>query len=654
MFPGSNLKRLLKSVWLFPVVIAVPLIVLTALRISGSSIGVYSIVNGVKDQDKIIGEPRGVRSDEWLVSTQMVVAQAQNHFQRINHNIGNGQDMSLMGDVPYKDWSAVFKPQNLVFLVLPLEHAFAFRWWSLDFVLVLATYFFTLKIFPKKNFRSILIAVFVGLTPMMFWWYSPGIILCATYSLLGVLLAIRILEAKNMKAFLCYSLLLAYILSCFILILYPPFQIPSAMAAGVFFFGYALEKSNRKYKTDTLKPLGYILASVIVAGLVASLFIQTRSGPFHLITNTVYPGSRVELSGGVDPLKSFSSFLSPNLEYDKKAASGYLVNQSEASNFIFIAPYLLLPSIYIIIREKKERKKILWGLVLTNSLMVFFLVRMYISTPWLESFYRLFLLNKVSSTRLLIGAGIAGVFQLMLIMKVLDKTVLKPLEIKMIALWGAVTSLLAMLLIGAYTIRHYPVFISSYPKVLLFSLWISVGIFLILRKRFIWGLVLLIAFSLLSVYRIHPLYRGLAPLTKSPTIRSIESFPKDGRWVVLDDRLLINFPIMAGRPSLDSVQFYPQLSLWAQIDKTKMYENVYNRYAHVVFSDDNQMSALFTLKAGDLFYVKFEPCGDFLQKNAKYVLSPNKLQEECLDFREPIALPNKQLYIYEIKPVHTP
>lgn len=646
----SVLRRLFISVWLFPAVLVTGLLLLTALRISGSSIGVYSTINGGKDPGMIIGSPRGVRSDEWLVNTQMAVAESQNHFKCLNRNIGNGQDVSLMGDVPCKDWSSVFKPQNLVFFVLPLEHAFAFKWWSLGISLTLAAYLLSLEIFPRNTLRAVLIAALVGLTPMIFWWYSSGIILCVTYSLLAVWLAIRILKSKGTKAGIGFGLLLAYIISCFALILYPPFQIPCAMAAAVFFLGYSLDSGFWKRKADALRSLGYIFAALIIAGLVALAFLKTRASAVNLVTHTVYPGARVELSGGVDPLKSFSSFLSPNLEYDSKAASGYLVNQSEASNFIFIAPYLFLPSIYIVARQWQRRGKLLWGLILTDAIIVFFLVRMYISTPWLEPFYRLFLLNKVSSTRLLIGAGLAGVFQLQLIMKVLEKSVLKPFELRMMAIFGGFTGLVSMLLIGAYTIRHFPVFIQSYPKVLLFSLWLAAGIFLILYRRFILGLVLLVAFSLLSVYRIHPLYRGLAPLTTSPTIKTIESYPKDGKWVVLDDRSLINFPIMAGRPSLDSVQFYPQISLWAQLDKTKMYENVYNRYAHVVFSDDSQLATTFTLKYNDLIYVKFEPCGSFIQKNDIYVLSPNKLPPDCLALKQAIDLPARQLFIYQIVP----
>jgi len=171
--------RFRKSMWVFPSMLVVGLLSLTALGISGSSIGIYPMLDGTADKDPgvVALSPRGVRSDEWLVNTQMVVAQAKNDFKRINDNIGNGQDMSLIVDVPYKEWSAAFKPQNLIFLVLPLANAFAFKWWLLAVLLILACYFFMLELFPGKRLRSAVLSLFAGLTPMVFWWYQSATVL---------------------------------------------------------------------------------------------------------------------------------------------------------------------------------------------------------------------------------------------------------------------------------------------------------------------------------------------------------------------------------------------------------------------------------------------------------------------------------------------
>src|SRR5207237_218388 len=103
---------------------------------------------GHKDSKLLLNKPREIRSDEWVWNSQMIMAQASNHYARINSNLGHGMDMSLIIDVPYKDWSAVFRPQNLAFLILPFQYAFAFKWWLMAYLLVLAAYFFVLFLLP--------------------------------------------------------------------------------------------------------------------------------------------------------------------------------------------------------------------------------------------------------------------------------------------------------------------------------------------------------------------------------------------------------------------------------------------------------------------------------------------------------------------------
>lgn len=642
-------RKLVKSVWLFPLILIFGLLFLTSLRISGTSTGVYSLINGTKDTNFIVEGPRGVRSDEWLVNTQLIVAQANNNYQRVNYNVGDGQDMSILYDVPYKEWSIAFKPQNLAFFILPLEFAFAFKWWLLAILLVLSCYAFFLEVFPNKNLRSALLSLFVGLSPMVFWWYQSATILPLAYGFLIMWILLRLFKAKGRIKKIVYSLFLTYILICFGLILYPPFQISCFIVMGMFMIGWILENYASRVKIKQIVSLWpYFLLTVSLAVFVAGLFYNTRQDVIKIVENTVYPGSRIITAGGPTPLLSFSSFLSPNLQYDTKAASGYLGNQSEASNFIFIAPFLFIPSIYLIYRQRRFKNKWLWGLILINALIVVFLVRMYISLPPLEPVYKLGMLHKVPNTRLLLGIGFAGILQLILMIKALEDIRLKRLEHHALAMIASACGFITMLLIGFYTTHHYPIFITSMFKVTLFAAWISLAIYLLMQKRFTLSLCVLIAFSTFSVYKVNPLYRGLSPDTKSEIITAIKSLPDEGSWVVLDDRLIINFPIMAGRHSLNSVHLYPQFSLWQRLDKSRQYEDVYNRYAHVVYSTDKLMKTQFELKHADMFAVKFDPCGEYLQKYAKYVLSPKPVESSCVKKRTMIDLPTKDFEIYEI------
>ena len=73
--------------------------------------------------------------------------------------------MSMAIDVPYKDWSELFKPHNLVFFVLPFDNAFAFKWWVMSYLLLLSCYFFILALLPKKKFLAVTISLALLFSP---------------------------------------------------------------------------------------------------------------------------------------------------------------------------------------------------------------------------------------------------------------------------------------------------------------------------------------------------------------------------------------------------------------------------------------------------------------------------------------------------------
>lgn len=153
--------RLLASIWLFPLLLTAALFILTACKISGSSLGIYQTLfygHSQKDPALLFNKPREIRSDEWVVNTQMVIAQKNNDFKRINQNIGHGQDMSVVIDAPYREWSQVFRPQNWAFFVLPLEQAFAFKWWLLAYLLMLSCYFLVLALLPGRRLLAAALA----------------------------------------------------------------------------------------------------------------------------------------------------------------------------------------------------------------------------------------------------------------------------------------------------------------------------------------------------------------------------------------------------------------------------------------------------------------------------------------------------------------
>ena len=105
----------------------------------GSSVGSYqSIFHGpeAEDPNLLLNTPKPIRSDEWFVNTQIALAQRYNNFEQVNELIGEGTDVSVLVDVPYRDWSIIFKPHHLGYFVFSFTTAFALSWWLMAFVLL--------------------------------------------------------------------------------------------------------------------------------------------------------------------------------------------------------------------------------------------------------------------------------------------------------------------------------------------------------------------------------------------------------------------------------------------------------------------------------------------------------------------------------------
>src|SRR5262245_55415239 len=109
----------------------------------------HQILNGnTPDQNLLYGHPQAIRSDEWLVQTPFTAAQSKVDYPLVNPNIGAGFDTSIILDLPHREWTALFRPENFAFFVLPLENAFAFKWWFVSYLLVMAVYALTLVVVP--------------------------------------------------------------------------------------------------------------------------------------------------------------------------------------------------------------------------------------------------------------------------------------------------------------------------------------------------------------------------------------------------------------------------------------------------------------------------------------------------------------------------
>jgi len=258
----------------------------------------------------------------------------------------------------------------------------------------------------------------------------------------------------------------------------------------------------------------------------------------------------------------------------------------------------------------------------------------------------LLFLNLVPNARLIIGIGLLGILQVILFYRhIINYKIKRNLWLSSLS---GIGSFIIMLLVGLSLRSNFPVYVGGLTSLLIYITMVSLAIFLIVQQYFKTGLLVLILFSLFSVYRVFPWYVGLSPITNTSVIESIKtSSGVDDIWVVNGSYLLAeNFPQLAGRKSFSGNNLYPQLGLWRQIDKTNNYENVYNRYAHVQFSEKEEKA--FHLLQADIFVVGYNPCSGFINKNVNFILSSSAMSAPCLILKNTISYPSQKFYIYKI------
>lgn len=664
-----NLKKVLKtckkhknSIWAFPALLLVTFLLLVAFKINGSSIGIYySATHGskAKDSSLIYGSPKPIRSDEWKSWTMYIAMQSKSGEPVYNNLMGSGRDLAKQAFVPIKDWSQAFKPFSLGFFVLSFEYAFSIQWWLPLFLLIFSSYLFVLKLTKSKKL-AIILSLSFSISPFMFWWYQVEIFFSLACLLLAMILSMRFIENKPLLfkrnkylSELSYVAIISYLGIAFCLLIYFPFLYPILLVAIAFIIGYFLEKKSKKIEiAKYLRVVSSILAVVAIA--LSIFFVQHRE-MISAVQNTEYPGQRSVPAGTQKPLAVLDGFLMPKLQQSDNTTR-YYDNLSEASNFILLLPFLLLPTYFILFRQWKKRalNKPLLSIQIISTL---FLARLYV--PWGDFFYKISLLDKIPHNRLLFGLGFAGFIQIILLLS-LKNSISKKLLISYCLLCLGV-----LVYVSEFVIKNYPSFLSSSKKGFLYAVVFTLLIYLILSGRKYLFALLFLAFSIYSSYNILPIYKGADFLERSKIVQSIQEVSRqDQHWVVLDNEIFENLPLAAGRGLINGAQIYPDVSFWRQIDPTGEYEHIYNRQAHALFltntlekDPDNRYNVRtidkkIELVKANVFKVKFE-CDSFTYNNVDFALTVSQpVKLECLELVREVAYPKKTFYIYKvIKPI---
>lgn len=635
---------------LFFLLLVFTIIVLTFFKLSGTSIGIYSNIayGDYKGSQLLFGIPRSVRGDEWMVETPTIIGQSKIHLEKINPNIGLGQEMTPLVFAGFtRHWKTFFHPVSFPLFVLPLEYGFSLRWWLRGVMLMLSFYFLIFYL-TKKSFAAILGAVLLFFTPFIQWWYSTSMLEAITFFSLLVVLLMQLLNTRSLSKIIIYSILFAYILLCYFFVLYPPYQIPLGVLFICLGIGYTLNNKNLLNK-ENRKTI--VLASLII-GVLTMLFVSLYLFEFKnilsLVVHTSYPGTRIVMGGDFPFSQFFSGFYNIQLLNEARVVPQILGgNQSEASSFFMLFPFILPVILHQALKVYRKSKQVDFVLVALLSYLAFFCTWLFLGLPSFLS--KIFLLSSVPTNRSIIGVGVANY---LLVLYFLYKfKIPKSKKYFEVAILTAGFSFVFHLAVGYMLQDGNPTFFDNDLQWILISFVAAFSVFLLLLQRRTLFFLVIIGFAFLSSYRINPLYRGLDAISNSPLSHQIQKIEdanqEKSRWVSYDNFFIGKFLVANGVRALDGVYLYPQLELWEKFDPERKYFSAYNRYAHVVFSENVPGKVEFVVSRPDTFIVKINPCNKILLKlNVKYFVFLKKAKYPCLEEikKEFPALP---LYFYE-------
>ncbi|MHB1464813.1 MAG: DUF7657 domain-containing protein [Thermoleophilia bacterium] len=643
-FSEEQLIRFDHRSLLFIMALAAVFVLLTATGIHRSSVGVWNSVVAQRGMDKtglLMGEPRGVRSDEWLGYVPWLLSQSHMDFPESNPDVGAHND-PLMLSMPVKDFFAFFRPQNWGYFIFDLAHGFSF-YWSFKVIGLTFSFFMLLMLLTCSDFwLSAIGSGWIYLTGFVQWWLSTTLPeMLTAFCLAFIALAYLLLTRRQWLAAVSAAALMLFAVD-FVLFFYPPFQIPLVFLFIFMLAGFVL----RRGKIDALRHrlwrrLALLGAAVAAgAGILGAFYLDTRT-TIAAIAATAYPGNRLSNGGEIGLLRTMDGFFAPLLGATRYPVSW--ANICEASNFMLFFPAVVIVSV----RDRIRRLKLD---PLVTSLCIF-LLGMFVWTAvglpaWLA---RLTLLSYVPSSRSLLALGTGSIIAVMVFLSGRRQG---PRSGRRMT-WAAGTLILAALIVYSLELRASTDDYFSLPEVVLIAA-VFAGLFLLLMKRR-WLLFSLLLLPVLasSSLTANPVAFGLGPITGKQAYQAAEQINAANpglKWAVYGNGALPAFLEAAGMHVIDGIRYTPDMTLMRTLDPDGRYSVIYNRYANIELlpTDPEQRRERFTLIQPDAYILTIDPCAPELAAAGVdgfvFTYKPNDSQASCL--RPVAAVPASHVWFY--------
>lgn len=567
-----------------------------------------------RNDDTVIGSPRPIRSDEWLVQTPFYLSQVKtgNHFINKSYQ-DSGQNMMLAYNVSSWHISTIGKPFNWGFLFLGASRGLSWYWSFKIIALMLLSYEFAMILTSKRKLLSVVSSLWITFTPTVQWWFMQHLGDVVFFSLLIMVSIYHYFnsEKKVFKIMMAINLIIALI--GFPLIIYPAFQVPFAYVIMAF-TAIQIFKALRNKKVKLFDVI-VIALTLFVSLMIDVLTIYQSWDAISATLHTVYPGKRISV-GGEYTWKNLSDFLFNIFLPFKTPQVSNQVELSSSFNFLL---YILLILPFVI--KRKDIKKNIFGIIL----VIYSLMLMFYSIVGIPTILaKLTLFSYVPFSRSWQSMSVIAVFaSVWFISFIWDR-------IERIKLTKILPSLLLVTTLYLYrglTDDIYKNYLGKFTTISFIVIMLVAFICILYRKNRIFYSIMLVIVTIGGL-TVNPVTHGIGVIENKLLSHEVESIvEKNPNAVWMSDSTnLYHFVQMFGAKGIDGVRFYPDKQLMTKIDKQNQYEEVWNRYAHLKYSLTNEKTSM-TTPVPDNVNINLN-VNELKDLKIKYVLTTRDLNKE--------------------------
>lgn len=634
----------------FPLILLGAMVILVVLGITGSSTGIFNqYFSSSSDPDLLAGTPQPIRSDEWLVQTTLVISQVEQGLPTFNKNFPGGTDSTVQSDLPSRDWSMAFRPHLVGFLLLPLDNAMSLRWWLPGFAMMAACFAFIVTMLPRRPIVAALFSVGFFFSPFFQWWYLPITFWPAVWAFLVMTAALWLTRGERRGGGILFAALAGYTTVTMVVGVYVPFIVPAVLVAFAFVVGTVLPRGGVSFLAS-LKSIVPLVGAGLIGAVVVGVWFVTRWETIERFVGTLYPGQRFTPTGTLSPRALLSLIGGP---FTRNLASPTLphidANASEASTFFLIGCFLLVPTLIMMLRGRRQHG-VDWIVVSMGTLALVFLA--YLLIPGWDALSRFLLLDRTTAARLRIGIGLISlVFTVLYIRSWDDHPELRESRLTRAVGWGTVGAVVVYFAVIIVALDRVDASISSGSRAwIVFGALFLVSVLCVVRGWAVLAAVACVALSMLCSGLVNPLYRGVYDLNDTTLVETMESLPKaeTSDWIGVGNTFLPTAVLVqSGLHSYNGFQSAPSPTMWKQIDPEKNYEVAWNRLANVSWVEGAGSPVPRNTQA-DTIVLNFDACSSFVQANVEYVLSDKAIMQQCVTAVDSVQEGPSRFWIYKV------